>query len=161
MAAKNLFVSHSHEDDPHVQGMLNLLRSNGHEVRNASIDSSRPNDATSESYIKYSILKPRIEWAGTMVVLIGPRTHESHYVNWEIEYAAKLGKRIVGVFIQGAKESDLPAAFEKYGDSLVGWNSQKLMGAIDGSHDDWCVPRPDGTEVDRTPVWELVRVKNC
>ena len=66
--------------------------------------------------------------------MIGPKTASREWVDWEIEYAMKQGKRIVGVFLQGAKDSDVPQALQEYGDALVGWNSGKLAEAISGKN---------------------------
>ncbi|NOK33066.1 TIR domain-containing protein [Corallococcus exercitus] len=131
--AKNLFISHAHQDDAALQGLCDLLRRNGYNIRNSSIDSTKPNEATSEEYIKYKILKPRIDWAGTMLVLISPVTHTRPWVDWEIECAQRQGKRIVGVYVQGGQESNLPASFQMYGDALVGWQADRVMAALEGS----------------------------
>src|SRR5687768_12559611 len=90
---KNVFISHVHEDDAVLPQLKSLLASRGYEIRDASIDSSKPNSAQSEDYIKSKILAPRIQWASVVIVLISPETHTSHYVNWEIEHAAKEGKK--------------------------------------------------------------------
>lgn len=45
---------------------------------------------------------------GTVVVLIGKDTAKSNYVNWEIKAAAEMGKRIIGVYLYGAKDEDIP-----------------------------------------------------
>ncbi len=153
----NLFISHVHEDDHKLQALKGLLSRNGYDIRDGSIDSSKPNNANSPDYIKREILAPKIQWAGTMVVLISPYTHTSEWVNWEVEYANRLGKRIVGIYVQGGKESDLPDAFKKFGDALVGWNSENLMGAVRGEHDNWCEPASDGTYTLRDPRWRLER----
>ena len=129
---KNVFVSHVHEDDSVLPELKDLLSKNGCEIRDGSIDSSKPNDAKNPDYIKAEILAPRIQWAGCVMVLISPDTHTSEYVDWEIEYAAKLGKRIVGVFARGAKDSDIPKNLELYGDALVGWSGQTIVDAING-----------------------------
>lgn len=157
-STNNIFISHIHNDDKYVSALTDLLKQNGHDVRNSSIDSSKPNDANNPDYIKNEILRPRIKWAGTVVVLIGPGTHKSEWVNWEIEYAHRKGTPIIGIYTQGAKESDLPDAFEKYGTALVGWNTDRLMGAIRGEHTDWCTPRDDGSYEPRQPGWESSRV---
>jgi len=134
---KNIFISHVHEDDEVLQGLKDLLKQNGYEIRDGSIDSSKPNDATNPDYIKSGILAPRIGWASTMVVLLSQKTHESPWVEWEIEYAQKQGKRIVGVWDQGAKDSDVPAALEKYADAVVGWQAERVMDAINGKINNW------------------------
>jgi len=134
---KNIFISHVHEDDEVLQDLKDLLRRNDLDIRDSSIDSSKPNEATSEDYIKSEILAPRIRWASTMVVLVSPDTHTSDWVEWEIEYAHKEGKRIVGVWVRGGQESDLPKSLELYGDAMVGWQADSVMDAINGKVNDW------------------------
>ncbi len=131
---KNVFISHLGKDDIKVQALRRLLRMKGYTVRNASIDSTKPNNAENGHYIKYDLLRPGINWAGTMIVLIGDKTYTSDWVNWEIEQAAKLNTRVIGAYIKGLKTEDppLPEAFEKFGDALVGWNGDKIIDAIEG-----------------------------
>jgi hypothetical protein len=129
---KNIFISHVHSDDEAVFQLQDLLDKRGYQVRNSSIDSSNPNNAKDPDYIKTGILAPRIQWAGTMVTLISPETHTSDWVDWEIEYANKHDKRIVGVWLQGAKDADLPDGLELYADALVGWNTDQIIAAIEG-----------------------------
>lgn len=71
------------------------------------------------------------------MVLISSKTHESRWVDWEIEYAHKQGKRIVEVWDQGAQESDRPLALERYADALVGWQAERVMDAINGKINNW------------------------
>lgn len=137
---KNIFISHAHEDDQEVQNLRALLDDKGYDFRDSSIDSSNPNNANNPDYIKSSILAPAIQWAGTMIVLISPDTHESPWVDWEIEYAQKQGKRIIGVYVRGGQESDLPKPFELFGQALVGWNGERIIGAIDGTINNWYTP---------------------
>lgn len=130
----NIFVSHAGEDENKIESVKQLMRNKGFTVRDASITESEPNNASNTEYIKYKILKPRIDWAGCMVVLIGDKTASKDWVNWEIDYAMKKGKRIVGVFLQGAKDNDIPDALLNCGDALVGWNSNKIADAINGEN---------------------------
>jgi len=141
METKNLFVSHVHEDDHLLQDLKDMFVRNGYDVRDGSIDSSKPNDANNEEYIKYQILAPRISWAGTMVVLISPKTHESPWVNWEIEYAAKENKRIIGVWVPGGQDSDIPESFHQYGEALVAWSPDGVMNAVVGQINNWNSPQ--------------------
>lgn len=129
---RNVFISHIHEDDHRLAPLKDLLRASGMEVRDGSINSDKPNDASSEEYIKYQILRPRIEWASAVVVLITPDTKDSKWVQWEIETAEALGKRIVGVWDYGEAESDLPEALDRYADAIVGWQGERVKAAIDG-----------------------------
>src|SRR6185295_10930207 len=101
----HVFNSHVNEDDEVLQDLKDMLNRNGCDIRDSSIDSSKPNEATNDDYIKHQILAPRIAWAGTMLVLISPDTHTSTWVDWEIECAEKIGKRIVGVWVRGGQDS--------------------------------------------------------
>jgi hypothetical protein len=152
MAGSNIFVSHIHEDDEHIASMKALLRERGFEVRDSSINETRPNEATNPDYIKAEILGPRIDWASTLVVLISPETADSKWVAWEIEYAQKHDKRIVGVWTHGAAECDVPDALDEYADAVVGWQADRIQGAICGDLNDW--EQSDGAV---RPVREITR----
>lgn len=133
MAEKmNLFVSHYGGDEKYVEKFKKLI-AKSYDIRDSSIVESDPNNATNKDYIK-SLLRTQIDWAGRVVVLIGPKTHEREWVDWEIEYAGTHGdKRVIGVFLPGATDSDLPEMFNDYGDACVPWNPEKIVAALDGS----------------------------
>ncbi len=147
---KNVFVSHYNKDEENIGKLKKLLSKKGYTIKNASIDSTKPNRATNTEYIK-RLLRMRIQWSGTFINLIGPNTHKREWVNWEIEQAFKKGKRIVGVFINGAKDSDVPENFQKYGDALVGWHSDKIIDAMEGNINNW--ETTVGQE--REPYWSI------
>lgn len=155
---KNIFISHRGEDDNSVQRLKERLKENSYDVRNSSVDSTkhqhgrRPSDETIRKN-----LKEGVSWASTLICLIGPDTHNSAWVNYEIEQAHQMGKRIVGIYIHGYNEAvELPEAFKKYGGPPIGWNSlDKLTDVLDGEN----IPaeNPDGTV--REPIHEITRVK--
>jgi hypothetical protein len=89
------------------------------------------------------LLRMKISWAGTVVVLVGKETHSRPWVNWEIEQANKQGKRIVGIYVRGATEADKPAALEKYASAIVGWNSDSIIAALEGTENPF--QNPDGS----------------
>ena len=93
---KNVFISHVHEDDDGLGKLKDLLASKGMSIRDASIHSGKENNATSADYIKSQILAPQIDWAGTFIVYVTPKTKGSEWVDWEIEYAAKRIKSFCG-----------------------------------------------------------------
>jgi antiphage defense system Thoeris ThsB-like protein len=140
--ATNIFIPHVHEDDKQIEAMKSLLRERGFDVRDSSIDSSNPNRASSIDYIRSQILAPAIDWASVVVVLVSPQTRNSEHVDWEIRYAQEHDKRIVGVYTHGAAESDIPEALAEYGEAVVGWNGDRIVGAICGDIGEW--EAPDG-----------------
>jgi hypothetical protein len=146
---KNVFVSHVHEDDSGLSALSSLLSRNGMDIRDYSINSSNPNNAQSEDYIKSQILAPRIQACGVMVVYVTPATKHSAYVNWEIEYAAKCGKRIVGVWAHGDKGCEAPQALTDLGSALVGWHGNSVIDAINGVDS---FEHPDGSPWSRRDI---------
>ena len=126
----NVFVSHYHEDEDNIGKMKDLL-GDDYCIRNYSVTSDKYNNAENEDYIK-SMLRPLISQASTFICLIGPNTHDSKWVNWEIKQALKMGKRIIGVYTWGAKDADIPPALEDAADAMVGWNRDTIVDAING-----------------------------
>lgn len=148
---KNIFVSHQHNDADKIESLKDLIGRHGIDMKDSSIyEKKLKNNATNEQYIKQELIKPQIKWAGTVVVLIGKDTAKSDYVNWEIKTAGEMGKRIVGVYLQGAKEEDIPKELNEYGHNLVGWNGDKIVRAINGEDMDW--EKPDGTPRTTNPM---------
>lgn len=133
----NVFISHIHENDRRLSPLKDLLKNNGCSARDSSVNSSNPNEAKSPDYIKREILVPRIDWAGTVVVLVTPDTKDSEWVNWEIEYAHKQGKRIVGIWDLGNKDCEVPEALDRYGHAVVPWRAEQIIDAIFGRIDEW------------------------
>jgi hypothetical protein len=145
---RHIFISHHHADDVEVDKLTSLLSRSGHDIRNSSIRAKPANQRrldkglVSDETIR-RLLRRKISWAGTVVVLIGKETHSRPWVNWEIEQANKQGKRIVGVYIRGGTEIDKPAALEKYASSIVSWNFKSIIAAIDGT--EYPFQNPDGS----------------
>ena len=157
--AKNVFISHHHKDDKAVTDFTNLLAGKDYTVRNSSIRAKPRNTErldkklVSDEAIR-RLLRMKMSWAGTVVVLVGSQTASRDWVNWEIEEAERQGKRILGVFMQGAKDSDIPEALEKFGDGLVGWNSEKIIAGLEGEDVGWCNPIGEA----RTPTNNVKRI---
>ena len=151
---RHVFISHHHADDDHVTKLTKLLGRNGFEIRNSSIRAKPSNQARldagkiPERTLK-RLLRMKMSWAGTVVVLIGKQTHERPWVDWEIRKAKELGKRIVGVYTHGGTKADIPPAFEQYGSTLVNWNSDSIIDAIEGTDSPFEDP---GSRTPRGPV---------
>ncbi len=135
---RHVFISHHHADDSEVSKLSDLLTRRGYDIRNSSIRAKPANQRRlDQGLVKDEtirrLLRMKISWASTVVVLVGKDTHKRPWVNWEIEQANKQGKRIVGVYVRGGTEADLPPALTKYATSeVVGWNAEAVMNAIDG-----------------------------
>jgi hypothetical protein len=146
---KNVFISHIHEDDAGLADLKGILSRNGLDVRDYSINSANPNSAEAENYIKYQILAPRIQACSVLIVYITPETKNSSYVAWEIEYAKKCGKRIVGVWAHGDRGCEVPDALAAVGDAVVGWHGSSIVDAVNGAN---VFERPDGVSWSRRDI---------
>ena len=136
--SKNVFISHYNKDDESINKLRDLLNKRGYTLKNSSVEGSRRGKKISDRTIE-RLLRLRIHWAGTFICLIGPNTHSRPWVNWEIEQAHRKNKRIIGVYIHGAKENSIvPKNLEKYGHGLTGMNSDKIIDALNGKDIGWC-----------------------
>lgn len=154
----NVFISHHGKDDDKVQSLKRRLIDNGYFIRNYSVDSTkhkdgrRPSDEVIQRY-----LRRQITWAGTFICLIGKETHSRKWVNYEIRKAYLQGKKIVGIYSHGYKDSvELPDAFKKYGGPILGWNSIDKLGAI-MQDKEFPVQTPLGEP--RKPIYKIAKVK--
>lgn len=153
----NVFISHHGRDDDKVQSLKKRLTDKGYNIRNYSVDSTkhtkkkRPSDAVIQRY-----LRRQISWSGTFICLIGKDTHSRPWVNYEIRKAYLQGKKIVGIYAHGAKDSvELPEAFKKYGGPIMGWNSLDKLGQVmDGK--EFPVETPKGEP--RKPLYTMAKV---
>lgn len=137
---RHLFISHHHQDDAEVTKLTNLLSNHGWDVRNSSIrmkpsnEQRRQKGLIPEAVIERA-LRMRVSWAQSVLVLIGKDTHSRPWVNWEIEEAHSQGKRIIGVFVRGGTEAEIPPALEKFAtQEIVGWNTDAIIKALDGEN---------------------------
>ena len=143
---KNVFISHIHEDDEGLKDLKSLLKNNGLTIRDYSINADNPNRAHSAEYIKSHILAPRIRQSSTIVVYISRETKDSEWVDWEIAYAEKHGKRIVGVWALGENGCEVPEALDQYADAVVGWRGNRIIEALNGQIIAW--QQPDGETIE-------------
>jgi hypothetical protein len=145
---KNVFVSHHHKDDSSVDDLTKMLSGKGYHLRNSSIrvkpenqtrlDQKKVSDRTIER-----LLRMKMRWAGQVIVVIGKKTHQRPWVNWEIKVAHQLGKPIIGVYENGLKEKvKIPENLEKYASSTGGWRSEFIVNALEGSGE---FQNPDGS----------------
>lgn len=144
---RHVFISHHHADDEHVARLTRLLERHAFEIRNSSIRAKPANQRrleqglVSDKAIK-RLLSMKMAWASTVVVVIGKGTHSREWVNWEIERANALGKRIVGIYTHGGTKADIPPALEDYGSTIVNWNATSIIDAIEGKENTF--QDPDG-----------------
>jgi hypothetical protein len=153
--AANVFVSFDHDDQKQVGG-LRLLKSNpnhpldyhDHSLKEAVLDRAGkpikhpPSDARSKA-VRDEIIR-KFERASKLVVLIGDTTYKSEWVEWEIntfyEMKKKLSvqktwKRIRGMTLKGADNTNIPSALNDKSTKVLAWDPEAL--------DKWLDQDPD------------------
>lgn len=155
---KNVFISHHSKDEEHIGKLQNLLSKNGFVTRNSSMDTSKRRPYRVEPETIKRLLRMRMKWSSTCIVLIGKKTHSREFVDWEIKNASRQGKRIVGIYLHGEKETaKVPDALNKFGDSLISWrDSQTMIDVIDGRTNKWV----NSNGSNRDPFWDGTQ-SNC
>jgi len=156
---RHVFISHHHKDDATVDKMTNLLQQHGSDTRNSSIRAKPANQERLDRGLVepakiQRLLRMKMSWAGTVVVIIGKETHARPWVNWEIQEAERQGKRIVGVWEEGGKAYKLPTNLEAYADAIVGWQADQILSAIDGTINNW--KKPDGSPASSRSIERIV-----
>ena len=136
----NVFISHYGKDDDNVQDLKKRLKDKGYDIRNSSIDSTKHENKKSSNSDQN----------------IEKRTHTRSWVDYEIDQAVSMGKKIIGVYKHGcAVDTKLPKNLEKYADSIIGWNSTDDLGNAIAS-DKASFENPDGTKSE--PIHKIKRV---
>jgi len=154
----NIFISHYGKDDEHVHALKSRLIAQGYNVRNFSVDSTNHKDGRKPSdAVVTRLLRMRISWSSSVICLIGPKTHTRDWVNFEVEEAYKQGKRIIGVYSHGSKETaEVPDSVKRYASNIIGWNSiEKLGDLIAGKN--YPAENPNGSVA--KPLYQ--RTKKC
>lgn len=117
-----------------MSALKSLLSGRGLDIRDASITSDRPNQASNADYIKQKILRPGIQWAGKVIVIITQDTKNHPWVDWEIDYANTKNKPIFGVWARGSAGCEIPEPLDRHAHAIVGWNSDRIIRALNGEY---------------------------
>ncbi len=130
MARRRIFVSFDHDDTTQVNGFLGLRQvMDGFEFYNHKLD--RRINSVDPAYVGRVIREEYIQPASVTVVLIGNRTAQSPWVQWEIQESVRQGKGILGIRLKGtygAVPAGIPAG------AVGGWDPEKFAGWIEWAY---------------------------
>ncbi len=93
--------------------------------RNLSVPEHDPLD-TDEMLQKN--LRDQVRPADVMLVLAGMYSARSGWMDWEMEFARRIGKSIIGVRPWGNVQ--LPVVVQNNAVEIVGWNTDSIVSAI-------------------------------
>ena len=96
-----------------------------------------PFDSENAEYIKRGIGE-RITQSSVTVVLVTDSTHQSRWVNWEIEESLRLNKGVVVIDHRSNQASRMPSAVSENTDRVivVSWNHEDINNAINEAAED-------------------------
>ena len=128
--AKHAFLSFVEDD-------LQLVELFRGQAKNANIDLEFddysikvPINSDNASYVK-SQIRNKIDGVSVTLCLIGRNTHNSDWVDWEIEESNDMGKGIVGVRLHSDSSDRIPNALSDADAEIVDWNIADIMTAIE------------------------------
>lgn len=126
---KRVFLSFASEDLDHVRG-LRLLNDNPDfdlEFYDESIKDAI--DSENAEYIKRTI-KEQIKRSSVTVCLISETTHNSDWVDWELETSEEEGNKIIAMAVKGVDEAILPKLIRERKITFWAWDPNKLAELI-------------------------------
>lgn len=88
-----------------------------------------PYNSTNAAYIRSQITE-KIRAASVTIVLIGPTTHTSAWVDWEIRKSVELGKKVIGVRLYSNRTCPTPRALTELRAPVMDWNIDAIVRAI-------------------------------
>jgi len=122
---KRVFLSFASEDLDHVRG-LRLLKDNpDFELEFYDESIKEPIDSNNADYIKRTI-KEQIKRASVTVCLISETTHNSSWVDWELETSFDEDKTIIAMAIKGVERATLPKLIKEKNITFWTWDVEHL-----------------------------------
>ncbi len=79
-------------------------------------------------------LRDQIRPADVMLILAGMYSARSTWMDWEVSFARRIGKAVIGIRPWGNVQ--VPIMVQRASDEIVGWNSASIVAAIRD-----CAPR--------------------
>lgn len=120
------FICHDWEYSDEYYRICDLLdRAPSFRWRNLSVPEHDPLD-TDDMLQKN--LRDQIRPADVMLVLAGMYTTRSKWMDWEMAFARRIGKSIIGVRPWGNVR--VPLIVQRNADLVVGWNTGTIIAAI-------------------------------
>ncbi len=129
MAIKHVFLSFVEEDLELVKLFRGQARNKNSALSFDDYSVKVPYNSADAGYIRGKI-REKIRSSSVLVCLVGPHTHKSTWVDWEIRTADELGRKIIGVRVRREARDPLPAALNSVGAKTCGWDIDSIVGLI-------------------------------
>ena len=130
MATKRIFISYDYDNDRHYKNLLVAWDKNkdlDFNFYDGSVTVAI--DSTDASYIK-SQIKLKIEGSTHLLCLVGTNAHKNKWIDWEIQTAIQLRKKLIAVKIE--KDNMTPVALLNAGATwALSFNFDAIKKAVD------------------------------
>ena len=130
MLTRRIFISFVHDDTEQVNGFLGLQNIlDNFEFYNHKLD-RRINTADS-NYVARVISEEYLRPASVTIVLIGNKTAQSPWVQWEVQESIRQGKGLLGIRLKdtwGAVPAGIPD------NAVGGWDPEKFPSQIEWAY---------------------------
>ena len=127
---RRIFISFDHDDTEQVNGFLGLRNIlDSFEFFNHKLD--RRIDSSDGNYVGRVISEEYIRPASVTVILIGNKTAQSAWVQWEIQESIRQGKGLLGIRLKdssGATPAGIPE------NAVGGWDPDKFPSWIEWAY---------------------------
>lgn len=127
--ARHVFLSFVEEDLTRVHLFRGQAKNQNSDLEFDDYSVKVPINSSNAAYIKTQI-SAKIRVASVTIVLLGPTTHTSVWVTWEINKAVELGKKVFGVRLYNDKICPIPSALTSAGGKVLGWDISAIVKEI-------------------------------
>lgn len=130
MAKKRVFLSFKAEDKQQVQGLRLMAANDKFDIEFFDESVRAPIDSANRDYIRRKI-REKINRTSVTVCLIGPDTHTSNWVEWELEESFDKGNTVIAMALKGVDRATLPAPIKTHNLKFHAWDPNHLATLIE------------------------------
>ncbi len=126
---KRVFISFAYEDVQQVRGLKLLAANPTFDLDFYDESLNEPIDSMNSEYIK-RVIGDKITRASVTLCLIGPTTHQSKWVDWELEKSDEENNKIIAMALKGVDRAVLPKLIREKGLPFYPWDPAGLIKLI-------------------------------
>lgn len=124
---KHIFISHAWNYNVDYYTILRWLDESSIVYHNYSVPEHDPLDARNTRKLK-DALTEQMRHANIVIIIAGMYTNHSGWIQYEINEAVRMGKKIIAIKPRGNER--IPLAVQMAAHKTVNWNSTALVDAV-------------------------------
>lgn len=117
--ARRVFISAQHKDQMRAKGFHLMSYNENLDVEFRGRHLLDRVDSEDQGYIR-GLVREQMRGTSVTVCLIGGKTADSHWVDWEIEVSIERGNGLLGIRLD--PQADIPHALTERGVEILDWN---------------------------------------